>query len=528
MELAKRIVRQFPLLVVSPFLVLLAAVGVLLADILYWLFGRRRPANDTTPDNRCASVVIPNWNGKDLLEKYLPSVIEAMAGNPQNEVIVVDNGSADGSAEFVRTRFPSVRLLALEKNLGFGGGSNYGFRHAKNDIVVLLNSDMRVAPDFLSPLLACFNESNVFASTCQIFFSDPGRNREETGLTQGWWAQGALRVRHIIDEEINSPFPCFYAGGGSSAFDRRKFLELGGFDPLLEPFYLEDTDLGYAAWKRGWKILYQPQSHVWHEHRGTIGKNFNRVYIENIVRKNFLLFCWKNIHSPVRTAAHFAYVWLGGLLSVLAGDSLERVNLASLWKAFLQLPQALAARWQARSLAVVGDQEAFRRHLGGYFRDRFQSVDRKPDRLSIVFLSPYPVCPPSHGGAVFMNQTIRRLGDQADVHLVALIDEPWEEQAHSELSPFVASMKFLLRLEGEPKGFGAMEPYAVREFRNLQLEWLIHRQLLLHSAHVLQIEYTNMGQYAPSFRQIAVHLFEHDVYFESIARRSLRWALCLA
>ncbi len=120
-----------------------------------------------------ASVVIPNWNGRDLLAKYLPSVIAAWRAIRTNEIIVVDNGSEDGSAEFVREHFPSVRLLALERNLGFGGGSNAGFRAAQNDIVVLLNSDMRVEPDFLAPLLEGFTDETVFAVSCQIFFSDP-------------------------------------------------------------------------------------------------------------------------------------------------------------------------------------------------------------------------------------------------------------------------------------------------------------------------------------------------------------------
>ena len=115
----------------------------------------------------------------------------------------------------------------------------------------------------------------VFAVSCQIFFSDPARLREETGLTQAWWQGGHLRVRHREDQAIEDAYPCFYAGGGSSAFDRRKFLELGGFDALLHPFYLEDTDLGFMAWKRGWKVLYQPRSIVFHEHRGTIGKKFS-------------------------------------------------------------------------------------------------------------------------------------------------------------------------------------------------------------------------------------------------------------
>ena len=80
---------------------------------------------------------------------------------------------------------------------------------------------------------------------------------------------------------------------------------------LLAPFYLEDTDLGYMAWKRGWKVLYQPRSVVYHEHRGTIGKRFREDYIQAVLKKNFLLFCWKNIHEWRRLRLAFR-LHLGG------------------------------------------------------------------------------------------------------------------------------------------------------------------------------------------------------------------------
>jgi len=513
-----RLIRLLPLAVLSPLLILIASISLATTDLLWKFLGRRRAPANSRPDNTAASVVIPNWNGRDLLEKYLPSVLAAMSGNPQNEVIVVDNGSTDGSAEFLAKSFPSVRVIALPTNLGFGGGSNCGFQQAKNDIVILLNSDMRVEPDLLQPLLDGFTDNTVFAVACQIFFTDPAKAREETGLTQGWWSQGALRVRHYDDGQVDRIFPCFYPGGGSSAFDRRKFLELGGFDHTLRPFYLEDTDLGYLAWKRGWKVLYQPASKVWHEHRGTIGKKFSRSYIDGIIGKNFLLFSWKNIHAPARLAGHLFYTWAGAILSYLAGHSPERASLSALARATMQLPEILRARWRAKSLAIIDDAEAFRRPMAGYFRDRFQTLESNPERLNVLFLSPYPICPPIHGGGVFMYQTVQQLGRLTNLHIIALIDDPKEMQAHGVLLDCTKSLEFIVRLEGQPKGIGAITPFAVREFHSQELEWLIHRQIYNKAIDVVQIEYTNMGQYVGPYHQIAWTLFEHDIYFQSIAR----------
>ncbi len=512
----------FFLLLLSPFLVLTAFLSLVLTDLFWRVFGSNTQppapsATDSFPTS--ATVVIPNWNGRDLLAQYLPSVIAALDGNAGNEIIVVDNGSTDGSAEFVREMFPAVNLLALPQNLGFGGGANAGFRAAKNSIVVLLNSDMRVAPDFLAPLLEGFRDPRVFAVSCQIFFRDPSKLREETGLTQGWWQDGTLKVRHRIDPAIDDLYPCFYGGGGSCAFDRAKFLELGGFDELLAPFYLEDTDLGYMAWKRGWQVLYQPRSIVYHEHRGTIGKRFTDAQIQAVLKKNYLLFCWKNIHSWRRLMAHFFFSYGGALLSVVSGDVPGRANLNGWWRAFRQIPGAVRSRWRARSLAEVDDDEAFRRPLGGYFRDRFagQLSPASPRPLRVLFVSPYPICPPVHGGGVFMYQTLRELAKLATVHVVAMLDQPSQAPAQEELRTFCASAEFVVR-PPLPPTLGSIRPHAVSEFANDDLDWLIHRQIYLHHIDVVQLEYTPLGQYARGYHRIPMILFEHDVYFQSIAR----------
>jgi glycosyltransferase involved in cell wall biosynthesis len=101
---------------------------------------------------------------------------------------------------------------------------------------------------------------------------------------------------------------------------------------------------------------------------------------------------------------------------------------------------------------------------------------------------------------------------------VILLDEEWQEQAHEELTALCASASYLVRLEGRPKGFGSLTPFAVREFSNDDLRWAIHRTVLLHRADVVQLDYTNMAQYAEDYAQVVNVLFEHDVYFQSIGR----------
>ena len=194
--------------------------------------------------------------------------------------------------------FPSVRILALDKNYGYSGGNNRGIVQVATDIVVLLNNDMIVDRGFLKPLLAGFSDPSVFAVTSQIFFQDPTQRREETGKTRARFERGFFYLWHDeigAQDETRNDIPVFWAGGGSCAIDRNKFFAIGGFDPLYEPFYLEDTDLSYQAWKRGWKCLLAPESRVVHKHRSTSRTKFGSAFVDNTVRKNQYLFIWKNV-----------------------------------------------------------------------------------------------------------------------------------------------------------------------------------------------------------------------------------------
>jgi glycosyltransferase involved in cell wall biosynthesis len=282
---------------------------------------------------------------------------------------------------------------------------------------------------------------------------------------------------------------------------------------------MEDTDLGYLAWKRSWKNLYQPASVDYHEHRGTIGKRFTPAFIHGVLQKNFLLFTWKNMHDWRRLASHFVFAWSGAVFTWLAGDSPERGSFAGLMRAVRQLPHAMAARSRARELALVSDTDALRRPLGGYFRDAFATPPKAPERLRVLFASPYPIYPAVHGGAVFMYQTARELARLCELHAVVMLEEPRQRETHRPFEEMCASTDYLLRSDHKQKALASMEPHAFREFRSADFTWLIHRVIYTHEIDVLQLEYTVLGQYAGHFRHIPSILFEHDVYFQSIARR---------
>lgn len=226
------------------------------------------------------SIVIPNWNGKKLLEKNLPAVLAAGA----DEVIVSDDDSADDSVEFLKDNFPQVKVIK-HKRLGFAGNCNQGVKFTKGEVVILLNTDVVPEKDFIKPLEKDFSDPNVFA----VSLGEP-----QWSWAKGEWVKGF--VEHKPGEKTKVPHISFWASGGSGAFRKDIWNKLGGFDEIYNPFYWEDLDLSYRAWKRGYKVIWDPRSVVYHEHAQTISL-FSKDYVRSISERNQLLFIWKNITS---------------------------------------------------------------------------------------------------------------------------------------------------------------------------------------------------------------------------------------
>lgn len=235
------------------------------------------------------TIVIPNWNGKHLLEKNLPAVLATKS----DEVIIVDNASEDGSIEFLEQKYSKINLIKNSTNLGFALGCNQGVRQAKNELVVLLNNDVVPEKDSISNAESLFVDSKLFA----VSFHEP-----QWSWARIFWKNGYIEHEPGIgkpDTHISA-----WASGGSGIFRKSIWEELNGFDDLYAPFYWEDIDLSYRAWKRGYRILWCDDAVVHHKHEGTIGKHFSKEYVNYISERNRLLFIWKNITEPVFIEEH--------------------------------------------------------------------------------------------------------------------------------------------------------------------------------------------------------------------------------
>jgi len=294
------------------------------------------------------SVIIPNWNGIEFLPRCLTQLFEALKNfNGKAEVIVVDNDSTDQSIDYINKYYPDVKIIQFETNKGFAAACNEGARKAKHNLLFFLNNDVFVEKDFLTPLVEHFRidrDAKLFAVSCRLLYD--GTNELQLGRTAAKMPFGLFGVEFLSDNHAKSSFT-LYPSGGASLVNREKFLQLGGFDPHL--YYFEDVDLGYRAWKRGWIVLYEPKSTVYHVCRGTSSRTLNRFAVDSIIAKGRFVFTWKSITNRRLRLAHFLGIPLVLFGSILTGKKY-------LFSGFLQAVNEWDYAKQKRSFEIKGSK----------------------------------------------------------------------------------------------------------------------------------------------------------------------------
>ena len=246
------------------------------------------------------SIVILNYNGLAFLKECLASVMQAVKEyGRQCEVIVVDNGSFDGSIAYVEEHFSAVRVISFNENLSFTKAMNKGIRETRAPWVICLNNDTVVERDFIAPLVSYFSKNEgVFAIAAKMLHRGSGNlnfGRVVADFRFGFF------MRSIVDAQFakNSLYGC----AGGFAIDKNKFMSLGGFDEDFS-IYWEDTDLCYRAWKRGWRTVYEPRSTIYHAFHGTNAQKLGQQRIDALSGEHYSLFVLKNIHDRMFFGCH--------------------------------------------------------------------------------------------------------------------------------------------------------------------------------------------------------------------------------
>ena len=235
------------------------------------------------------SLVIPNYNGEQLLPQILPPAIHALSatGIPY-EIIVADDASTDQSIVMLNRDFPQVQIKQLQANGGFSKTANAGVRAARYSWVLLMNSDVKLTPTYFQFLLPYCHQTGLFSVSGRIVGWDDDQIQD--GGKYPVFQGAKIKTSYDFVPEQTSPttfaFPCFYSSGANAFINRKLFLELGGFNELFSPFYVEDTELSLRAWRLGFSNYYEHKAICAHRTSSTIGsperkKQVNRIYNRN-------------------------------------------------------------------------------------------------------------------------------------------------------------------------------------------------------------------------------------------------------
>jgi len=307
------------------------------------------------------SIVIPTYNGEKILQENLPKILQSIKGYKKGtiEIIITDDPSTDNSVNVIKKFIASVK----EKNIivktcfnkdvkqrGFSKNVNRGVRLATGEILILLNSDVIPHTGFLTPLLKHFENPQIFGVGCMDESVEEGKVVLRGRGVASWRHGFLMHAAGKLDKTST-----FWVSGGSSAFRKSIWDKIGGLNELYNPFYWEDVDLSYRAVKCGYRVLFEPESIVRHEHEeGTIKKNFSEYDKIKVVYRNQFIFVWINITDPQLLFSHFVWLPYHSLKALFRKD---KAYFWGLSHALVQIPPILLYKKKMEEMFVVSDKK---------------------------------------------------------------------------------------------------------------------------------------------------------------------------
>ena len=261
------------------------------------------------------TVVIPNYEGIRFVGECLEALVHQKEGTPEYDILVVDNGSRDGSRELIQEGFPGIGLISLSSNTGFCHAVNVGIQAAETPYVILLNNDTRVSSGFVKALYdAIEGDERIFSVSAKMLMWDEPELIDDAGdqyCVLGWAYSRGKGKRH---EEYDKPVRIFSACGGAAIYRKSVFGEIGLFD---EPHfaYLEDLDIGYRARICGYQNYYEPKAEVIHYGSATSGARYNE-WKTSLCAENNVYVIAKNM-PLVQKIWNFPFLFIGFLIKFL-------------------------------------------------------------------------------------------------------------------------------------------------------------------------------------------------------------------
>ena len=446
---------------------------------------------------RGVTIVIPTRDGRELLQEMLPPLLAQLN---DGEVIVVDNGSTDGTTDWLTRTYPQIRVVIHPTPLSFAQAVNKGITEARYSHTLLLNNDMIVEPKFISALEEAFQRvPDLFCATAQILFP-PGIRREETGKAV-WRRNNEQDFPVRCDDPVAGEDLTWvlYGSGGCSLFDTAKLNALGGVSELYDPAYVEDLDFGFRAWKLGWPSVFCANARVEHRHRSTTSRFYSERQIDFFVERNYLRF----VANVVADGALFKTLWLQGIrrLQLQAmngrGAALDTLRAVPHINLSPSAPTGHLSETEILSL-TNGDVAIFPGMPGA-------------ERRTVLIASPYLPFPLSHGGAVRIFNLMKLAAETENVVLVAFTDEL--ATPPPELLAICREI-VLVRRHGTHYRRDTAQPDMVEEFDSDTFRACLKQAIHQWRPEIAQLEFTWMAQYAKTCRPAKTILVEHDITFD--------------